>query len=186
MRKIIFITLLTLFTFSAFAQTEVPNFDFTLPGIDGNKHSLSDHKDAKAVVVLFIATRCPISNGFNARMVELAAQYQEQGVVFLGINSNKTEDMEEVKKHAKENGFQFVVLKDDKNKVADAYQAKVTPEVFVFDGSLTLKYHGRIDDVAKPEERKSEDLKTALDELLSGKPVSSPTTKAFGCTIKRI
>lgn len=183
MKRTIFSLLLSVSVFAFAAENK---WDFSLPGTDGKTHSLKNYQDAKAVVVMFIATRCPISNAFNPRMVELAKLYQERGVVFLGVNSNKAEDMKEVKKHAQENGFPFVVLKDDKNRVADAYQAKVTPEVYVFDGAFNLKYHGRIDDSSDPKERKSEDLKNALEELLAGKEVSVPETKAFGCTIKRI
>lgn len=159
---------------------------FTLPGSDGEQHSLSDFKDAEAIVVMFIATRCPISNNFNERMVELADQYQDKGVVFLGINSNKQEDMAEVKKHANEHGFPFVVLKDKDNVIADKYKAKVTPEVYVLNSDMSVLYHGRIDDSADADERKHTDLSDALDEILAGEDVSTAQTKAFGCTIKRI
>jgi peroxiredoxin len=177
--SLVFVLIVSLAS-QAFAAIE-----FTLPGSDGKSHSLAEYKDAKAVVVLFISTRCPVSNGFNERMVELAEMYQQKGVVFLGIYSNKMENLKEIKKHAADKGFPFVVLKDDKNVVADAYKAKVTPEAFMHDNASKVLYHGRIDDSPKASERKNEDLKSAIDDLLAGGGVSNPETKAFGCTIKR-
>ena len=161
-------------------------FGFSLPGTDGETHSLSDFKDAEAVVIMFIATKCPISNAFNERMVEIANMYQPKGVVFLGINSNKAEKMDEVKEHAKKHNFPFVVLKDDQNMVADKYKAKVTPEVYVLNTQHEVLYHGRIDDSADADERKSTDLVQALDEILADEQVTTAKTKAFGCTIKRV
>lgn len=175
-------------TYSSYAGDDKTSasLDFSLPGSDGKQHTLADYTDAKAVVVMFIATRCPISNGFNERMVELAKMYQPQGIDFLGINSNKIENMDEVKIHAAEHGFPFVVLKDDQNVIADLYKAKVTPEVYVLGSQRNVLYHGRIDDSANVNERKSQDLVNALDDILAGRLVKNSETKAFGCTIKRI
>jgi peroxiredoxin len=160
--------------------------DFTLKDYNGKSYTLSDYKDAKAIVIMFIATRCPISNDYNTRMVKLYNDYISKNVVFLGINSNKQEDAEEVKEHAEENKFKFAVLKDPKNVIADKYDAEVTPEIYVVNSKLELLYHGRIDDSRREEEVESHDLKNALDEILAGKAVSVKETKAFGCTIKRI
>ncbi len=178
--------LLIMATLVTAADNEMkPAVAFSLPGTDGETHSLNQYKDAKAVVVLFISTRCPVSNSFNKRMVQLASIYQDKGVVFIGINSNKQEDMQEVKQHSNEHNFPFVVLKDDKNVVADKYEAKVTPEVYVLNPELQIVYHGRIDDSAQADERKHTDLENALDELLSGQEITKAQTKAFGCSIKR-
>ncbi|MEN3000876.1 MAG: redoxin domain-containing protein [Armatimonadota bacterium] len=140
----------------------------------------------KAIVIIFIATRCPIANDYNARMVELAKTYTPKGVQFLGINSNHTEPTEEVIEHAKKNGFPFPVLKDEGNRVADLYRAKVTPEVFVLDSKFILRYHGRIDDSQNPDRVTKRDLQEALDALLAGKEPPVTETRAFGCTIKRV
>ena len=70
--------------------------NFTLKDYNGFEHSLYEYKkDAKAIVVMFIATRCPISNAYNERMVQLVDDYEDKGVVFVGINSNKQEDIED-------------------------------------------------------------------------------------------
>jgi len=160
--------------------------NFTLPDYNGVKHSLSDFKDAKAIVLMFIATQCPVSNGYNTRMVSLYNDYKNKNVVVIGINSNKQESIEEVKQHAKDHGFEFTILKDDKNVIADKFGASVTPEIFVLNPSLDILYHGRIDDSRRESDVTSHDLRNALDEILAGKPVTVTTTKAFGCTIKKI
>ncbi len=189
MRNLIAVFLFSMFVVTtAFAdQQAVKLIDgFTLPGSDGQTHSLSDFNDAKSVVVLFVSTKCPVSRGFDERMAQLAKDYQSRDFVFLGINSNKAESMDEIKEHAKKQGFTFVVLKDENNVVADQFKAKVTPEAFVLDGNGDVLYHGRVDDTADPAERKAEDLKNALDQILAGQDVAVAETKAFGCTIKRV
>jgi len=160
--------------------------DFTLQNYDGESYTLSNYKNAKAIVIMYIATRCPVSNAYNERMVELYDDFASNGVVFLGINSNKAEDSEECKEHAEENGFKFPVLKDPGNKIADKYEAQVTPEIFVVNSKLELLYHGRIDNSQKEDNVETQDLRNALNEILDGEDVTVTKTKAFGCTIKRV
>jgi peroxiredoxin len=165
---------------------QAPNFQ--LQTIDGKDFSLADAEKAnKAVVLIFIATKCPYSNAYNDRMREMAAAYAKQGVLFVGINSNKTEPAAEVVAHAKEHGHVFPIMKDPGNKVADLYGAKHTPEVFIVDAAGKVRYHGRIDEnYEEPAKVASPDLKNALNELLAGQPVAKAETKAFGCSIKRV
>jgi len=161
---------------------------FALPVAGSTKtislgNELAGHR---LTVVIFIATRCPYSNAYNARMEAIANDYAPRGVGVLGVNSNVTESPAEVVAHAKTHGLTFPILKDENSAVANLYGAAKTPEAYVIDASGALRYHGRIDEnfedasaVASP------DLKNALDALLAGKPVARAETKAFGCTIKR-
>jgi peroxiredoxin len=162
-----------------------PNFQLTT--IDGKPFSLADaEKSNKAVVLMFIATKCPYSNAYNDRMRQMADDYAKKGVLFVGINSNKSEPEDEVKAHAKEHKWAFTLVKDPGNKVADLYDAKRTPEIYVVGSDGKLLYHGRIDEnYEEPTKVTSPDLKNALDQILAGQPVSKAETKAFGCTIKR-
>ena len=166
-----------------------PAPDFTLPAAsDGKAIALKDLlAKNKAVAVVFIATKCPVSNAYNTRMAALGKEYAAKGVFLVGINSNKTEPAAEVKEHAEKHGFTFPVLKDDGNKIADAYGAAKTPEVFVLDPKGILLYHGRIDENQDDARNvRSPDLRNALEAILAGKPVPAAETKAFGCTIKRV
>ncbi len=164
--------------------TKVENFK--LKDYNGKEFQLNDFKNSKAIVIIFIATQCPVSNAYNSRMEKLYEEYKNKGIAFIGINSNKQESVEEIKEHAKKNNLNFIILKDVNNIIADKFKASVTPEVFVLNSNLEILYHGRIDDSRKEEEVKSEDLRNALNEILEGKKVTITETKAFGCTIKRV
>jgi peroxiredoxin len=119
-------------------------------------------------------------------MAQLNADYKDKGVTFLGINSNVHESVDEIKDHAKSNKLDFIILKDHNNVIADKFNASFTPEIYVLNGSSEILYHGRIDDNRRESDVKTKDLRAALDDILSGKKVSVPETKAFGCTIKRV
>lgn len=169
-------------------QIGAPAPAFTLKTLDGQTFSLAEAAHShKAVVVMFIATRCPYSNAYDDRMRDMAAAYLKQGVLFVGINSNKSEPADEVAAHARKHGFAFPLMKDPDNKVADLYDAGHTPEIYVVDSRGVLRYHGRIDENSEDASKvTSPDLKNALDALLSGKPIQRTETKAFGCSIKRV
>jgi peroxiredoxin len=162
------------------------SFDFTLKDYHGKTFSLEDFRDAEAVVVIYVATRCPVSNAYNKRMASLYRDFKDKHIAFLGINSNKAEDVAEIKEHAQKNGLDFPILKDLNNVVADRYQASVTPEVYVLNSGKKLLYHGRIDDSRREDQVTSRDLRNALTEILAGKEAAVKETKAFGCTIKRV
>jgi len=160
--------------------------DFTLPGADGASHSLASLKGKNGTVIIFIATKCPVSNGYNDRMEKVFEDYKAKGFNVIGINSNSTEPAAEVKSHAAEKGLKFTILKDDGNKIADRLGANRTPEVYVLDAKGKLAYHGRIDNSQKLETITSNDLREALDELGAGKAVTKAGGAAFGCNIKRV
>ncbi len=162
-----------------------PAPDFTLADLNGKTHSLKDYR-GKVVAVAFIATECPISNDYNSRMRAMAAEYAKQNVAFLGVNSNFTEPLAEVKAHAAKNSLNFTILKDEANKVADVYGAERTPELFVIDAEGVLRYHGRVDNSRDVRRVNRQDLREALNELTAGKAVSIAEGKAFGCPIKRV
>jgi hypothetical protein len=104
----------------------------------------------------------------------------------VAINSNKQESAEEIKEHATTHGFKFVILKDWNNVIADKLGATVTPEIYVLDPNFEILYHGRIDNSSRVDRVTSRDLRSALDEILKAKPVTVNSTKAFGCTIKKV
>ena len=159
---------------------------FSLKDYTGKAVDLKAYEGKKAVVLMFIATECPVSNAYNDRMAALAKDYSSKDVAVIGINANRAEDTARIAEHAKEHGLSFTILKDVDNVQADRFGAQVTPETFVFDKSWTLRYHGRIDDNQKGDNIQSQDLRNALEAVLAGKEVAVKETKAFGCTIKRV
>ena len=135
---------------------------------------------------MFISTECPVSNGYNERMVKLFDTFTSKGIAIVGINANKAESVNDIADHSKKHGFKFSVLKDVDNKIADLYGAQVTPEVFVMNAKGKLMYHGRIDDSRNEAKVQSHDLADALGSLLAGKEVTKTELKAVGCSIKRV
>ena len=159
--------------------------DFALPDADGKEHSLASLKGSKGTVLIFVATQCPISNAYNARMQKLAEDYRARGVNVVGINSNSTEPAAEVKQHAADKGLSFTLLKDAGNQIADRFDAQVTPEAYLLDASGKLVYHGRIDNSRNGDSITNTELRDAMEATLAGKPVEKQEVKAFGCSIKR-
>lgn len=159
--------------------------DFTLPDGDGKEHSLNSLKGKSGSVLIFVATKCPVSNAYNERMEKLAQDYKARGINVIGINSNVAESAAAVKAHAAENKLTFTVLKDPGNKIADRLGASVTPEAYFLDASNKLIYRGRIDNAKDAAQVNSNELRDAIEATLAGKPVAKTTANAFGCTIKR-
>lgn len=159
--------------------------DFTLPDASGAAHTLASLRGSKGTVLIFIATQCPVSNGYNERMEKLAQDFKARGINVIGINANSTELVADVKDHAAKNNLTFTILKDNGNKVADLLGATRTPEAYFLDASNKLLYHGRIDNSRDITQVNSSELRDALEATLAGKPVAKATANAFGCSIKR-
>jgi peroxiredoxin len=145
--------------------------------------------DGKLSVVVFTCNQCPYAKAFEDRIVALGNEYTKKGIAFYAIDPNDDaaypiENAGEMKSRAVAKHYPFPYLKDGDSRVARAYGARVTPHIFVIDGSGMVRYRGYVDDSAKPEERQHTGLKDALDSLLAKNPVAVTSTKAFGCTIK--
>ena len=161
--------------------------DFTLKDAEGTDFTLYKLSEEKQVtVVLFLATQCPGATDYTDRIVNLVKAYDEKKVQFIGINSNKQEKVAEILAYSKKHGFEFPVLKDPENKIADYFGARRTPEVFLLDAKRVLRYAGAIDN--SPKEPTKHYLKDALDLVIAGKDIPKPSkkTRAIGCTIKRV
>jgi len=176
------------------AKTSAPTVgavvpDFSLKDIHRRPRSLEGFKDKKAIVVVFIDTECPLANLYIPALIELQGKYAPRGVQFVTINSSSQDSFVSVSAHAQERDVPFPVLKDFDQKVADAFGAQRTCEAFLLDARRVIRYHGRVDDQYgvgyrrdKPTRR---DLDQALDELLAGKGISTPSTEVSGCPIER-
>jgi peroxiredoxin len=154
--------------------------DFSVVPLQGSPFSFEEAaRTRSAVVLVFMSVVCPYSNLGEEHLRELAARHGEQ-VLFVGVDSNRTETAEELAEHARKKGLTFPLMKDAGNKLADLIGARVTPEAFVFDHDRILRYRGRV-----RSKIGSTDLKDALEAVLAGRPVRTPVAKAFGCAIVR-
>ncbi|QQG48188.1 MAG: thioredoxin family protein [archaeon] len=162
--------------------------DFDLPGVDGRQHSLSSFQ-SPVLVVLFSCVHCPYVRDFEGRLVAIQSDYASKGVQFVAINSNDEkaypeDDFPHMVSRAKDKGYNFPFLRDEPQKVAEAYGAVCTPHVFAFDKGRVLRYRGRVDDSRDPSKTTTHDLRNALDDLVAGREVRVPDTRPFGCSIK--
>ncbi|MCG2683303.1 MAG: thioredoxin family protein [Planctomycetales bacterium] len=155
-------------------------------GVDDKPHGLADYEDARLVVLAFTCNHCPVAKAYEDRLVALQKEYGSKGVQVLAVNVNNlpADRLDEMKKRAKEKGFNFPYLYDSSQKIGRDYGAKVTPHVFVLDGSRKIAYMGAIDDDMRADKVKKHHLRDALDALLVGKEPPEKATKQFGCSIK--
>lgn len=164
--------------------------DFTLPGTDGSEYSLSDDWDKKAIVLVFTCNHCPYAQAAWPLLVQLASEYKMKGVQFVAINPNDEvaypeDSMGNMKIRVKDWSIHFPYLRDGYQKVARLYEAQCTPDIYVFDQSRTLYYHGRINDRWQDQSKVTRhDLRNALDNLLAGNPPPEEQIPSMGCSIK--
>ena len=163
---------------------------FELPSVDGNSYSLDGlAEDNQATVVVFMCNHCPYVLAWLDRLIAVANDYAAKGVAFAGINANDpakyaADDFAGMQKLAKDRGLPFPYLHDETQEVAHAYGAERTPEIFVFDADLKLRYHGAPDDNYDESEASVPYLRDALDAVLDGARPPVVDTAPVGCTIK--
>ena len=159
-----------------------------LEGVDGRRYGFSTFEDRRVLVLVFSSNRCPTAKAFAGRMNELQADYSAHGVQIVAINSNDPhlypdESLGGMVERAREDGYTFPYLRDDAQKTARAYGPTCTFDVFVLDSDRRLRYEGRFDDARLADRVTSHDLRNALDDILAGREVRVPKTRAFGCSL---
>lgn len=167
--------------------------DFKLRNVDGKMYSLSQDKEAKGFIVIFTCNHCPFSVAYEDRILALDKKYKTLGYPVIAVNPNDErivpdDSFDNMAKRAKEKNFTFPYLQDATQYYAREYGAQRTPHVYVLqrDGKeLIVKYIGAIDNnTYNPDEVTERYVENAVNELVEGKQVSVPFTKAIGCTIK--
>ncbi len=163
---------------------------FELPDTDGKKHAVGDPSGDRATVVYWTCNHCPYAIAWHDRLLAVAREYQDQGVRFLAINSNDSKSHPEdspaaMKERVKTEGnWPHPYLHDETQEVAKAYSAKKTPELFVFDEGMALRYHGAPDADYEDPSQEAAWLRAAIDDLLGGRGVEMAESDPVGCTIK--
>lgn len=167
--------------------------DFKLKNIDGKSVALSDYKTSKGAIVVFDCNTCPYSKAYNDRIIALNKKYSSQGFPVVAINANDPQmspgdSFEQMAAYAKRKKYDFPYLVDETQEVARAFGATNTPHVFVLkrDGTdFRVAYIGTVDNNSRDASAVSKKyVEDAVDALLAGQPVPTPTTKAIGCSIK--
>lgn len=161
---------------------------FHLQGVDGRSWRQDDFR-TQALLIVFMCNHCPYVQAMDDRINALALAYRGRCAV-VAINSNDPDQypedsLEAMGERALEKGYTFHYLFDETQEVARAFGAVCTPDFFLFGSDRTLAYRGRLDDSWKdPSAVTREDLKEAIEAVLSGKaPITDPKP-SMGCSIK--
>lgn len=168
---------------------------FSASDSNGKPVSLADYP-GKIVVLEWTNDGCPFVQHYYKRgaMQALQRQYTGKGVVWLTVISSAPgaqgyADGERANALTRErDAAPSAVLLDPHGALGHLYDARTTPDIFIVDGQGRLAYAGGIDSLPStdPDDiaRASPYVRTALDELLAGKPVSQPLTSPYGCSVK--
>jgi hypothetical protein len=156
---------------------------FSLPDTSGEQH---EPKGVTAVV--FTCNHCPYALAWHDRLLQVARDYPQ--VTFLAVNPNDAErypaDSYDAMKERVEGdgGWPLPYLRDESQEVAGAYGAKTTPDVFVLDADLRLRYRGAPDADHRDPSLNAAWLREALDAVLAGREPASAETDPVGCSVK--
>jgi peroxiredoxin len=177
------------------AQSQVCNFgwkavDFDLPGVDGQRHSITSARGPNGLLVMFICNHCPYVKAIRARIVRDCRELAAHGIGAIAIMSNDPaeyaeDSFENMKRVAAECGFTFPYVLDESQEVARAYDAVCTPEFFGFNAALELQYHGRLDaSRTAPVEGARRELFDAMVAIAHSGRGPAEQAAAIGCSIK--
>ena len=153
--------------------------------------SLEQYRSPIATVIMFISNHCPYVKHIQLQLVALTEYYMQQGIQFIAICSNDiakypADGPDKMRLEAEAFHYAFPYLFDATQEVARAYHAACTPDFYIFDKDLACVYRGCLDE-STPGNNKPVTgayLKNALDNILSGKPVSADQRPSVGCNIK--
>jgi len=146
--------------------------------------------NAKAILLLFVSSSCPISNRYAPEFRRLHERFAPRGVTIWRVYPDADDTAAVIQEHQREFGLPGDALRDPQHALVNLAGARVTPEVAVFLPGGRRVYHGRIDDwytdfgKSRPEPTRR-DLQEALESVLAGRSVSNATTTAIGCQIGR-
>lgn len=171
--------------------SEMPKADQKMRSVDGKDISLDQAKSKKGLLVMFSCNTCPYVVKSQARTKEMMSYAMSQGLGMVIVNSNEAQrdnddSYKDMKAYADKQGYKVPYVVDKGSELANAFGATRTPEVFLFDASGKLVYHGAMEDnPSNPSESKQMFLKAAIDNMLAGKPADPDNTRSIGCSIKR-
>ncbi len=191
--------LLTLLSVSTHQKIEPLPIGATMPlanvkmldVVSDTEKSLQEIKTEKGLLVMFSCNTCPFVIANQSRTKSILKFASGKGIGAIIINSNegkrtKDDNSAQMKLYAEAQRYHIPYTVDENSKIADAFGATVTPEVFLFDKEGKLVYRGAIDNSPKDEAKTTEAfLANAMESLITGAPIKITTSKGVGCGIKR-
>jgi AhpC/TSA family len=160
-----------------------------LPDTSGAAHALPASGDAPATVVVWTCNHCPYALGWHDRIVAAAHDYAARGVRFLAVNSNDAErypadSPEAMRERVEREDWGMPYLYDASQDAARAWNAQVTPHVYVLDGNLRIRYEGAPDADHMDPSLDAAWLRGAIDAVLAGREPDPAATDPVGCSVK--
>ena len=160
-----------------------------LPDTAGDLHSLPEVGEAPATVVFWTCNHCPYALAWHERLVQAARDYSPSGVRFLAVNSNDAaryprDSLEAMRERVAAEEWPFAYLHDESQEAAAAWNAQVTPHLYVLDSDLRVRYEGAPDADHMDPALNAGWLREALDAVLAGEAPARAATEPVGCSIK--
>jgi peroxiredoxin len=173
----------------AFWLAGVPQFQ--LRDTQGAIHTHAEWTGARAILLFFVTTDCPVANSYVPEMNRIHQVYAGRGVRVYGVQADTTVPDAAVAIYAKDFRYGFPLLLDPRQQLVQLAGATITPQAAVLAPDGRVLYLGRIDnrvvDFGTQRLQATEaDLREALDAVLAGRPVAHPITKSIGCAINRV
>ncbi len=200
MKSLFYIALITITTgvmaFNSIAElpigADMPNADVRMKDVNGKQVSLNEAKKKNGLLVMFTCNTCPYVVKNQSRTLEISNAATKNDIGVILVNSNEgsrigADSYIAMQAYAKDQGYKWHYVVDEKSALADAFGANRTPETFLFDSKGKLVYHGAIDD--NPNDDKAvtrKHLNEAMVDMVGGKDVSVKTSRSVGCSIKRL
>lgn len=162
-----------------------------LKDVSGYELQLKTLAEENGLLVIFSCNTCPYVVAWEDRYNDIAEQCKANNIGLVVVNSNEAkrddaDSYEAMQKKAKAMKYKFYYAVDTNHELADAFGATKTPDVFLFNGDLELVYKGAIDDSKEIGEVEEPYLMNAMANMISGTEINPNSTKAIGCSIKRI
>ncbi|MDA0902644.1 MAG: thioredoxin family protein [Proteobacteria bacterium] len=168
--------------------TKLPEFEL-LNTVDNNKFSSKSLSKNKGKLVMFICNHCPYVIHYHQQIIDISNQYSSD-IELVAISANDVinypeDSPQKMTELFSKLGLKFPYLYDETQQIAKKYKAECTPEFYLFDKDDLLIYRGRMDSSSPSQGNPTgEDLRAAIDNFLSGKPVSDKQLPSMGCNIK--
>lgn len=162
---------------------------FDLPATDGEQFSLESFSTEQLLVVLLLANHCPALAAWESQIIAAAIEFAGRGAAFVAISCGDPvkypgDGIDGMRRRAREVHYPFPYLFDQKNSVAQAVGATVSPEALVFDHDRRLRYRGAIAGDVHERHHPTPYLHDALEALISGNLPPVSETQPVGCPIQ--
>lgn len=171
--------------------SDLPMGDVKMKDVSGKDISIKESIQQNGVLVMFSCNTCPYVIKNQQRTLDVAAYAKQNniGIILLNANEGSRNDADSyaaMQAYAKKQQYNFPYVIDEDSKIANAFGATRTPEIFLFDANGKLQYKGAIDD--NPNDAgnvKRVHVREAITELTAGKSISVRESRSVGCSIKR-